>query len=909
MRNTKALLALLLVAVLLINIAPLQAVGNATFEVQTANAKAGESVDVAISVKNSPGITSTKLNVTFGDALTLTNVTYGTEITGNFVKPKKTTSPIILNWANGLEDFSGDYLFATLTFEVAANAEAGLCPITVTYDPDDVFNVEETNADFAIQNGGVQIEVPPVNVTGVSLNKSVLSLKTGEAETLIATISPDKATNKTVAWKSSDNDVAAVDNTGKVTAIKEGTATITATTEDGNFSASCTVSVDCSHTNKTETPSKSPDCVNPGNYKYYTCDACGDVFKADGVTETTVKAETIPALNHDFTERIEDAAHLVAGTGADCQHVKEYYYDCSRCNVMGNTTFASTTCGEHQMDTEWTTVNGEHYHKCTVSGCDHKTDKALCSGGTATCTEKAVCGTCGKEYGNLLEHNLTHHAGNEANHFRPGNIEYWTCDACGKYFSDASAKTEIQEEDIKIAQIPHSYSTSWSQSATQHWNECSCGDKINVYDHVYDNACDTTCNTCGYTRSTTHSWNTTYSYNGTQHWIECSTCHEKKEIASHTGGTATCQTKKECTICHQAYGELAECDFTAEVADNKYLGSEATCVAKAVYYKSCAVCGAASTETFECGTVNTANHVGGTYLDGKLDATCIAEGYTGDIKCNSCHAIITACSVVGKTDHVPSASWSTDGEYHWKTCQTTGCTETLEKAAHSGGTATCKDAAACTACGVNYGNKNADNHTGNTEQRDAKAATCTEAGYTGDTWCKDCNTKLATGEAIPAAHKLTHVAAKAATHTESGNIEYWSCDVCQKLYSNDKATTEVTAADVAIAAVGHTYGETYKHDADKHWKECSCGDKSEEAAHTYGEWVTTKKADVRAEGSKERTCSVCGYKQTEKTPATTTPATGDDTQIGLLFALLLVSACGMITMLFLVPQKKGKYQR
>ena len=83
-----------------------------------------------------------------------------------------------------------------------------------------------------------------VNVTGVSLNKTELSLTLGvnEEETLTATVAPEDATNKNVSWKTSDGSVATVNN-GKVKAVGEGTATITVTTEDGSKTASCEVTV------------------------------------------------------------------------------------------------------------------------------------------------------------------------------------------------------------------------------------------------------------------------------------------------------------------------------------------------------------------------------------------------------------------------------------------------------------------------------------------------------------------------------------------------------------------------------------------------------------------------------------------------------------------------------------------
>jgi len=90
-----------------------------------------------------------------------------------------------------------------------------------------------------------EVTVTPktVNVTGVTLDPSTISLEAGGTISLKATIRPDNATNKTLKWSSSNNAVADVDNIGKVTAIAVGTAVITVTTEDGNKSAECSVTV------------------------------------------------------------------------------------------------------------------------------------------------------------------------------------------------------------------------------------------------------------------------------------------------------------------------------------------------------------------------------------------------------------------------------------------------------------------------------------------------------------------------------------------------------------------------------------------------------------------------------------------------------------------------------------------
>jgi len=117
----------------------------------------------------------------------------------------------------------------------------------VTVDNGTITAIKEGKATITAKAGEktaeckVTVDKKVIAVSSVELNKNSLDLKKGESETLIATVKPDDATDKTVTWSSSDVSIATVDQSGKVTAKKTGKATITA--KAGDKSSTCTVTV------------------------------------------------------------------------------------------------------------------------------------------------------------------------------------------------------------------------------------------------------------------------------------------------------------------------------------------------------------------------------------------------------------------------------------------------------------------------------------------------------------------------------------------------------------------------------------------------------------------------------------------------------------------------------------------
>lgn len=120
----------------------------------------------------------------------------------------------------------------------------------------------------------------------------------------------------------------------------------------------------------------------------------------------------------------------------------------------GNTTEMTVTVNDGHTYGEWVSNgDGTHTRKCTVDGCAGSETKD-CSGGKATCRDKAKCAVCGKTYGELDAKNhadLKHIPAKAATWVAEGNIEYWYCEGCGRYFSDRDGTKEIRKADTVTA--------------------------------------------------------------------------------------------------------------------------------------------------------------------------------------------------------------------------------------------------------------------------------------------------------------------------------------------------------------------------------------------------------------------------------------------------------------------------
>ncbi len=475
-----------------------------------------------------------------------------------------------------------------------------------------------------------------------------------------------------------------------------------------------------------------------------------------------------------------------------------------------------------------------------------------------------------------------------------GKKAYYECSVCHKLFDET--KTEVSAEQLVIPALTHVAEEGWHSDGDNHWKLCindGCGQVIDgtTASHSFEWVVDTPA---------------TEDAPGVQH-EECIVCgyarNENTEIPQlphvHTGIT---HHEAVAANCHET-GTVEYWTCSSDKCAGKYYG-DADC----------------STELASITTpIDPDNHAGGTEVRNAVEATCSENGYTGDTYCLGCGEKIADGTVIPATGkHVDdNDAWESDGTDHWHTCGV--CGTTFDKAAHEGGEATCSDKAVCSVCGTEYGELDPDNHV-NTEIRNAVAATEEAEGYTGDTYCLDCGKKTAEGTVVPKldhTHEMVKTEAKAATCEEDGNIEYYTCSKCGKKYNDAAGTRELTEEEILVKASGHSYGTDWESDKENHWHACACGERTDVAAHSFGDWTIAQEATETTDGSRERECNVCGYTQTEVILATgpdekpdenepggtddssdeddaKVPPTGENNAVLLFLALLSVSGCGLI---------------
>ena len=250
--------------------------------------------------------------------------------------------------------------------------------------------------------------VPVTDITGVPV-----SAEEGTALTLTGTVTPDNATNQTIVWAVKDAGTTGAVLEGNVlTTTAAGTVTVTATVENGlgegeNFVKEFTITITESTPEHTHTltayAAKEPTCTEAGNIAYWYCTECGKYFSDEAATQEITQADTVVAAKGHEALKTEAKEPTCTENG------NIEYWHCTVCDKY----FSDEACTE--VITQAQTVIPAQGHKAVKIEAKE-----------ATCTED-------------------------------GNIEYWHCTACDKYFSDANCSTEITLADTVVEAKGHNF--------------------------------------------------------------------------------------------------------------------------------------------------------------------------------------------------------------------------------------------------------------------------------------------------------------------------------------------------------------------------------------------------------------------------------------------------------------------
>ena len=387
--------------------------------------------------------------------------------------------------------------------------------------------------------------------------------------------------------------------------------------------------------------------------------------------------------------------------------------------------------------------NKEHF-KCNVCG-----DLFADAGAVNSLTEEQVKIPAGHEYGDLVPKQ-------EPTCKQTGMQAHYKCSVCNKYFDESKTEKTVDELTIPINPNAHDFG-AWKAevpatcvaTGTKGHKDCSRCNKH--YDKSGNEITDLTIPT-----NDNHDWNAWVSNGDGTHTRTCKRDSGHKENGTCSGGKATCTTKAVCDFCRTTYGNTAPHNTT------QYGGKDSS-----GHWDKCSTCD--NKFNFEAHTPDRE----------KADET-------NPVKCTKCGFEITPA---GHYEHTADSEWhnSADGTYHYHICTHSGCSEILDKANHSGGTATCENKAVCSVCGVAYGEKLGHDY-GEVKY------TWTDNTCKAERVCKHDSTHIESETVTATGTTIT-----AATCKEKGKMKYTATFV------NTAFAAQVKEVDIDFAE--HTYGD------------------------------------------------------------------------------------------------------
>ena len=420
------------------------------------------------------------------------------------------------------------------------------------------------------------------------------------------------------------------------------------------------------------------------------------------------------------------------------------------------------------------------------------------------------------------------------------------------YFKSCSCGEISTTETFTAAgtQLGHAWASDWSKDTDNHWKECSrCHEKKDEAAHDYGS--DNICDTCGYDKTVPHTHNLTLVP------AKAPTCTEKGNTAYYTcdgcdkwfeDATGASEITDKTSVILAATGHSAS-DWKSDNTD---------------HWKECTVVG--------CGVIiegSKAAHTAGEWII-DTPATATTSG--------SKHKECTVCGYTMATETIPAtgggehthsygSEWKNDADNHWHECS---CGDKKDTAAHTAGEWIIDTPATATTSGSKHKECTACGYTMTTETIPATGGGEHTHSY-GSEWKNDADNHWHECSCGDKKDTAAHTAGEwiidtPATATTDGS-KHKECTVCKRVLETG------TIPAIGSGEHTHNYSSDWKSDSINHWKECSCGDKADVAAHSF-KWVVDKEATATKKGSKHEECKVCGYQR----PAVEIPATGTPTE-------------------------------
>ena len=482
----------------------------------------------------------------------------------------------------------------------------------------------------------------------------------------------------------------------------------------------------CEHMNVEVKNSNKPSCTEEG----YT----GDTYCKDCGTKLS-SGKTIAKTEHTW-----DSGKITKA--ATCTESGTKTYTCTSCNTTKTEEIPAT--GNHQ-NTELRNVK------------------------EATCTEEGYtgdtyCKDCGTKLSSgktIAKTDHTWDAGKitKAATCKESGTKTYTCTSCNTTKTEEIPATR-NHQNTELRNVKEATCAQEGYTGDTYCKDCgtklSSGKTIAKTDHTWDAGKIAKAATCKEPGTKTYTC------------TSCNTTKTEEILATGNHQNTELRNVKEATCAQEGYtGDIYCKDCGTKLSSGKTIAkTEHTWDAGKV--TKAATCTESGTKTYTCTSCNTTkteeipatgNHQN-TELRNVKEATCAQEGYTGDTYCKDCGEKLSSGKTIAKTDHIWDSGRitkpATDTESGIKTYTCINCNTTRTEEIPATG-----------------------EHL-NTELRGAKSATCLEEGYTGDTYCKDCGTKLSSGTVIPKTGHIWDegVVTKATTCAEKG-IRTYTCSICE----------------------------------------------------------------------------------------------------------------------------------